>query len=430
MKSERWLRIIPVALIMYIISYVDRTNISLALDPKISDMMKDLGMTDEMKGHAAGIFFIGYVMMQIPGGWLATHWSPRKLISLCLVCWGVCAIACGMSRTFLQFEIARFLLGVSESGVFPAMVVLLANWFPSAERARSNAYWNMCQPIAVVAGAVSIGWLLDNHSWRFAIILEGLLPFIWLPVWWLTIRDHPRDAAWISDGERDYLETTQARERAAIETAQKVPLGQQLLQPVIGLLLLIYFLHCCQAYGCMTFFTDTLKGRGYTPSKALQYGIFFALPQIVALVAMVLVSQHSDKMRERRWHLAVVYVFCGGSLVLSMMCRDHFWLSYALLCCAIPGPSVALAPLWSVVTETLPRHTAGAVIGFINAVGNLGGYYGPSIVGWLKQQNGGRIELPFMVLGGGMILAGLLSPLLPKTKPALAAASGEPAAAS
>jgi MFS family permease len=420
MKSERWLRIIPVALIMYIISYVDRTNISLALDPRISNMMKDLGMTDEMKGHAAGIFFIGYVMMQIPGGWLATHWSPRKLISLCLMCWGVCAVACGLSRTFLQFEIARFLLGVSESGVFPAMVVLLANWFPSAERARSNAYWNMCQPIAIVTAALSMGWLLGLRGWRWAILLEGLLPFIWLPVWWLMIRDHPREAAWISAGEREYLETTLGRERAGIEGSRAVPLMRRFMNPAILIMVVIYFLHCCQAYGCMTFFTETLKGRGY---DSLEYGVFFAIPQVIAIVAMVLVSQHSDKVHERRWHLAVVYIFCGASLVLSMMCRQYFWLSYALLCCAIPGPSVALAPLWSVVTETLPRHTAGAVIGFINAVGNLGGYYGPSIVGWLKQQNGGRIELPFMVLGAGMILAGLLSPLLPKSVPVPAAAA-------
>jgi MFS family permease len=362
MKSERWLRIIPVALIMYIISYVDRTNLSLALDPTISGMMKDLGMTDQMKGHAAGIFFIGYVLMQMPGGWLATHWSPRKFITLCLVCWGICAVACGMSRTFRQFEIARFLLGVSESGVFPAMVTLLANWFPSAERSRSNAYWNLCQPIAIVTGAVSMGWLLKDHGWRFAIVLEGLLPFIWLPVWWATIRDHPGDAAWISEGERVYLETTLARERAGIERPRKVPLLRQLFQPVIGLLVLIYFLHCCQAYGCMTFFTDTLKGRGYTLKNAFLFGIFFSIPQVLALVAMVLVSQHSDRVRERRWHLAAVYVFCGASLVLSMLCHTHFWLSYALLCLAIPGPSVALAPLWSVVTETLPRHTAGAVM--------------------------------------------------------------------
>src|SRR5215467_5071880 len=116
MQERRWLRIIPVALIMYTISYIDRTNISLALDPKISSMMKDLFMDDKMKGEAAGIFFLGYVLLQMPGGYLASHWSPRKVISIFLIAWGICAVGCGLAKTFWQFEIARFLLGVAESG--------------------------------------------------------------------------------------------------------------------------------------------------------------------------------------------------------------------------------------------------------------------------------------------------------------------------
>src|SRR5579859_7765860 len=127
MTARRWLRIVPIALIMYTISYVDRTNVALALDPKISSMMRDLLMDDRMKGQAAGIFFVGYVLLQIPSGILASHWSARKVISLFLVFWGLCAIGCGLSRTFREFEVMRFLLGVAESGVFPATTVLLAN---------------------------------------------------------------------------------------------------------------------------------------------------------------------------------------------------------------------------------------------------------------------------------------------------------------
>ncbi len=160
MVHQRWLRIIPVALIMYTISYVDRTNISLALDPKISSMMRDLMMDDRMKGQAAGIFFLGYVLLQIPGGYLAGHWSAKKLITLCLVFWGICAVGCGLVSSFREFAVMRFLLGVAESGVFPTMLVLLAHWFPRAERARANAFWNLCQPLAVAASAPVTGWLL------------------------------------------------------------------------------------------------------------------------------------------------------------------------------------------------------------------------------------------------------------------------------
>ena len=133
MTHQRWLRIIPVALIMYTISYVDRTNISLALDPKISGMMRDLLMDDRMKGQAAGVFFLGYVLLQIPGGYLAGRWSPKRLICLFLVFWGICAVGCGLVSSFREFALMRFMLGMAESGVYPTMLVLLANWFPRSE---------------------------------------------------------------------------------------------------------------------------------------------------------------------------------------------------------------------------------------------------------------------------------------------------------
>src|SRR5512138_3456278 len=129
MKEERWLRIIPVALIMYTISYIDRTNVSLAFDPNLSSAMDDLGMTDKIKGHAIGIFFWGYLMLQIPGGYLASRWSAKKLVSIFLVFWGICAVSCGLTTNVTQFKWMRFFLGVAESGVFPATLVLLANWF-------------------------------------------------------------------------------------------------------------------------------------------------------------------------------------------------------------------------------------------------------------------------------------------------------------
>ncbi len=223
MISQRWLRIIPVALVMYTISYVDRTNVSLALDPKISSMMHDLLMDDRMKGQAAGIFFLGYVLLQMAGGHFASRWSARKLISLCLIFWGVFAVGCGLAKTFYQFEAARFLLGMAESSVYPATLVLLANWFPSAERARANACWNLCQPLAVAASAPLTGWLLGAYGWQTMLTLEGALPFVWLPIWWFGIRDHPREAKWISAQERDFLETTLAREAAQLEPAIKIP---------------------------------------------------------------------------------------------------------------------------------------------------------------------------------------------------------------
>jgi MFS family permease len=411
MTQQRWLRIIPVALVMYTISYVDRTNVSLALDPKISSMMRDLLMDDRMKGQAAGIFFLGYVLLQMAGGHLAGKWSAKKLISLCLVFWGVCAVGCGLAKTFYQFEIARFLLGVSESCVFPATLVLLAHWFPSAERARASAFWNLCQPLAVVASAPITGWLLGAYGWQTMLILEGALPFVWLPIWWVFISDHPRDAKWISAEEKNFLETTLQREAAQLEPPVKIPFWQRLARWEILVMIVMNFLHNAAAYGCMTFFTDGLKSKGFS---AVQYGFLFAAPYAVTAVIMVINSWHSDKTRERRGHVAAVYTLSGASLILSVLTREHFWLSYAFMCLAIPGPFAALAPFWAIPTETLPRNVFGPVIGLVNALGNTGGYFGNSIVGTLTKEYHST-AIPFNALGIGMLLAAALAFLLPKS---------------
>jgi sugar phosphate permease len=410
MTHQRWLRIIPVALVAYTISYVDRTNVSLAMEPKISTMLRDLAMDDRMKGQAAGIFFLGYALLQASGGYLANRWSAKKLVSLCLIFWGVCAIGCGLAKTFTQFEVARFLLGMAESSVFPAIVVLLAHWFPRAERARANAAWNLCQPLAVVASAPVTGWLLGAYGWQTMLILEGILPFVWLPIWWFLISDHPRDAKWISAPEREFLETTLRREEAELEPPEKGSLWKWILRREILVMIVINFLHNSQAYGCMTFFTDGLRAKHFS---AVQYGFLFAIPYAVTAVIMILNSWHSDKTRERRGHVAFVYTLSGASLVASVLTRDHFWLSYAFICLAIPGPFAALAPFWAIPTETMPGNVFGPVIGLVNAIGNVGGFVGPYIVGWLA----GRYQstaIPFNALGVGMLLAAALAFLLPK----------------
>ena len=265
MTQQRWLRIIPVALIMYTISYVDRTNISLALDPKISTMMHDLAMDDRIKGYVAGIFFLGYVLLQMPGGHWAGSWSAKKLISILLVAWGVCAVGCGLTKTYGQFGVMRFLLGVAESGVYPATLVLLAHWFPRAERARANAYWCLCQPLAVVASAPVTGMLLGMYGWQKMLILEGALPFLWLPIWWLFISDHPAEAKWIKPDEREFLETTLHREATELAPDKSKPSWQSRIFGVVMVMIVINFFHNAQAYGCMTFFTSGLKAKLFSP---------------------------------------------------------------------------------------------------------------------------------------------------------------------
>ena len=182
MIQQRWLRIIPVALIMYTISYVDRTNVSLALDPKISSMMRDLLMDDRMKGQAAGIFFLGYVLLQISGGHLAGSWSAKKLVSLCLIFWGVCAVGCGLAKTFHQFEVDAVFSGRGgeqrfsrHAGFAGALVSQRRNGRGPMPFGTFASRWPWS------ASAPFTGWLLGAYGWQTMLILEGALPFIWLP---------------------------------------------------------------------------------------------------------------------------------------------------------------------------------------------------------------------------------------------------------
>src|SRR6202158_2065734 len=202
----RWTRIIPVALVMYTIAFIDRTNISLAL-PRIS---RDLHLDPQQAGTVAGIFFWGYLALQIPGGHLAKHWSPKKFISVLLVAWSLFAVGCGFARTYHELLVLRLLLGVAESGVFPATLILLSHWFSRTERARANAIWLLCLPGAVILSSPFSGWMLDCCGWRVnywgrrrMLVAEALLPLACLAIWLAFTQDHPADVRWLSPAERE-----------------------------------------------------------------------------------------------------------------------------------------------------------------------------------------------------------------------------------
>ena len=192
----------------------------------------------------------------------------------------------------------------------------------------------------------------------------------------------------------------------------------------ILVMIVMNFIHNSQAYGCMTFFTEGLKHRQFSP---LQYGLLFAVPYAFTAVIMVLNSWHSDKTQERRGHVALVYTFSGASLIASVLTQQHFWLSYALMCLAIPGPYAALAPFWAIPTETMPRNVMGPVIGLVNAIGNTGGFAGPFIVGWLEMRYHST-AIPFNGLGVAMLAAAALAFLLPNSTRRIQSAPAKPKA--
>jgi len=406
MPEERWLRIIPVAFIMYTIAFVDRTNISLALQP----MIRDLHMSPTEAGKAAGVFFWGYLLLQIPGGYLAHRWSAKRFVSVLLVIWGACSAATGLVVTWRQFWMMRLLLGVAEGGVWPATLVLLSNWFPRAERARANAYWMLCLPLSVVLSSPLSGWILGRWNWRVLLISEGALPFFWLIIWWYFISDHPHQARWISVEERDYLETTLRCESGELQPAASESYLRALLHPRVLLMVAIYFLDTSGNYGFLFWLPSALQ-KARTMSS-VRVGFLFTIPYVMTAIGMVLISRHSDKSRERRRHVAFALAW-GGVLLLSGVLASNQApaLSFVLIALVGAGSYGVLGPFWAIPTETLPRSVAGSAMGLINALGNLGGYFGPLAVGYLNQRTGNFLSA-FGVLSAGFVAASAMSLLL------------------
>jgi sugar phosphate permease len=399
------MRIIPVAFVMYTIAFIDRTNISLAL-PRIS---RDLGLDPQQAGTVAGIFYWGYLALQIPGGHLAKWWSPKKFIAVLLVAWALVAVGCGLVRSYHELLLLRLLLGVAESGVFPATLILLSHWFSRAERARANGFWLMCLPGAVIISAPFTGWMLDHWGWRTMLIAEGALPLVWLTVWLLLIEDRPEDAKWLPRAEREATVARLCREADELESAARVPFFQALFQREVFVLAWVYF---CLVSGQMglLFWLPSAMGK-FTGLSSLSTGILYALPFVVGVASLFLVGRHSDRARERRLHIAGALLVGGSCILLAVAVIPYSRLAaFAFVVMSGIGAFGPMGAFWAIPTETLPAKVIGSVMGLVNALGNLGSYFAPLIVGYLNKRTG-NFTSGFTFLGV-MTLAGAAFALL------------------
>jgi MFS family permease len=404
--SIRWIRIIPVALIMYTIAFIDRTNISLAL-PRIS---RDLHLDSQQAGTVAGIFFWGYLALQIPGGHLAKHWSAKKFISVLLVAWAIFAVGCGLARTYRELLLLRLLLGVAESGVYPATLILLSHWFSRCERARANAFWLLCLPGAVIVSSPFSGWILDHWSWRVMLVAEGSLPFLWLAIWLAFIQDHPREAHWLPEDERSVLVETLRRESLALESSEKLPYLRALLQPQVFLLAAVYFCFVSGQMGLL-FWLPSAMGK-FTTLSGLSTGILYTIPFIVGAASLLIISRHSDKVHERRFHAAGAMLFGGSCILLAVAIIPHsFLVAFGFIALSGVGAYGPMGAFWAIPTETLSPGIVGSVMGFVNAIGNLGAYFAPLIVGYLNKRTGSFLA-GFTYLGAITLVAAGLAALL------------------
>jgi MFS family permease len=409
--SVRWVRIISVALIMYTIAFIDRTNISLAL-PHIS---RDLHLNPQQAGTVAGIFFWGYLALQIPGGHLAKHWSAKKFISVLLVAWGMFAVGCGLARTYHELLLLRLLLGVAESGVYPATLILLSHWFSRAERARANALWLLCLPGAVILSSPVSGWMLDHWSWRVMLGAEGSLPFLWLAIWLVFIQDHPADAAWLPERERSRLVEVLRRESLELEGPEQVPYLRALLRPQVLLLAAVYFCFVSGQMGLLFWLPSAMEK--FRKLSGLWTGILYTIPFIVGATSLLLISRHSDRVRERRLHAAGAMLFGGSCILLAVVTIPHSLLiAFAFIALSGVGAYGPMGAFWAIPTESLSPRIVGSVMGFVNAIGNLGAYFAPLMVGYLNRKTGTFLA-GFTYLGAITLVAAGLAALMKTALP-------------
>lgn len=405
MTEQRWLRILTVSFVMYTIAYIDRTNVSMALPA----MSAELHMDPRQAGDALGIFFWGYLLLQMPAGHLAQHWSAKRVVAILLIAWGFCSVATGFVHTARQFWMMRLVLGLAEGGVWPAVLVLVAHWFPRAERARANAYWMLCLPLSVVISSPLSGWLLTHWNWRVLLIVEGALPFLWLIIWLVTIDDYPRNASWISPREREYLEGTLTREASEGNAQERVGHIAALLSPQVLVLTAIYFLRNFGSYGSL-FWLPTALGKGKKLSD-IALGNVITIPYVLAAILMVWVAKSSDRTGERRAHMSLTFVVSGVAFLVALGFQRSPLVSFSLFSVAVGAVYASLGPFWALPTETLPRNVVATALGLINAIGNLGGYFGPVAVGYFLKRSGGFVY-GFGLLGIALLVAAALAFML------------------
>ena len=399
--NQRWARLIPIAMIVYIISFMDRTNISYAF----AGIGHEFHVGKAEQGFAGGIFFIGYVLLQIPGGWLAEHWSARKFVAIMIVCWGAMAIFCGFVHSFNQLVIVRFFLGVAEGGIWPAVLVLISHWFPVQERARAYGFWMANLAVSSIITQPLSGWIISISDWRTLFIIEGILPFvIALPLWLLFIRDRPRDAHWCSAAERAYIEASIAQDRA--QEPPPGPFRDIFTNATIWKFVGVYFLIQVGFYGLNMWLPTLIKTL--TKQGFGTVGLIAALPYLLAIVLLFLNGWMADRNRRYGLHVFYATTTAAIALVLSVyVAHSSIVLSIFFICLAIGGALAYDGPFWAAASRVLPVALAGGAMGFINALGNLGGYFGPFLGGYLQDRTG-SFTATAIFFAVALLAAGLL----------------------
>lgn len=407
--NGRWLHIIPPTIIIYIIAYMDRMNISFAM---AGGMNESLGMTMTLSGIGAGIFFFGYLILQVPGGQISEHGSAKKFILYTIIAWGVISGLTGFVQNAYQLLVMRFLLGVAEGGLYPALLIIISHWFPAKEIGRANSFFLMSLPIsAVITNPVS-GYIVSNFGWRWLFYVEGIISLALIFIWMPLISDRPEEAKWISKEEKEYLITTLRSEKEALakKNKQKDSWAAMFKNPYLYLMTAVYLCYTSGQYGYTLWLPTLLKS--ITKMGLTNIGWLTCIPFIAALLGLYLCGSLSDKTGNRRRYTALPIFLFGIGFFLSTLFPTQIWVAFFFIAVAGMFSKAMQAPFWTMPPLIFASGISGAARGFINAFGNLGGFVGPTLFGYVSTATG-SMNYGIYCLSAILMLGTLLTMLLP-----------------
>ncbi|MCE0800089.1 putative 2-ketogluconate transporter [Buttiauxella gaviniae ATCC 51604] len=408
--GTRWWRVVAPILIACIISFMDRVNISFALP---GGMEADLGITSQMAGLTSGIFFIGYLFLQIPGGRAAVNGSGKRFIAWSLVAWAIVSVATGFVTNHYQVLVLRFVLGVAEGGMLPVVLTMISNWFPDREIGRANAFVMMFAPIGGMVTAPISGAIIQSLDWRWLFIIEGLLSIVVLAVWWWLISDRPQEARWLPAAEREYLLAEFERDRQARSLKQPVsnaPLRDVFRNSSLMKLVALNFFYQTGDYGYTLWLPTILKNL--TGANMAGVGLLAIVPFVATIIGIYVISMLSDKTGKRRLWVMISLLCFAAALLASVVLRHNIIAAYiALVVCGF-FLKAATSPFWSIPGRIASPEVAGGARGVINGLGNLGGFCGPWLVGMMIYLYGQNMAV--CALAGSLVIAALITLTLPK----------------
>lgn len=409
-------RLIPYLMLAYLLAYLDRANVGVA---KLQ-MQADLHLTDAVIGFGAGIFFLGYFLLEIPGALLVERWSARKWMARIMISWGIVASLTGfIGGAFFgsvsiqhQFYAARLLLGLAEAGFFPGIIVYLSHWFTSEDRSRAKAYFMMTQPLAIVVGVPLSRWILSAvhwnglAGWRWVFVLEGLPCIAMGIVTLFYLTDRPSEAKWLSADEKKWLTGKLEAERRERAASHRVQLSEAFRNPQVFVLIAVYIL-VVSGNQALIFFFPSIANQ-MTSMSVPARTVVTILPYLCSMGGIFLNGWLAHRRQERRWHTAAPMLIAGCSLALAILSGGHLALVITFFCLAGAAAQAYLPVFWTLPTALLGSSAAAASIGLINSLGNLGGFIGPSTFGYLKTATG-HFEAGLWFLVGCTLSAGLLA---------------------